>query len=178
MNTLEIIGAIASIVTTIIAVIGIYPVFRSLRQSERSLRFGVYIKILEMLEATREARHLLYDKVPKQPNTASLDTLSSDEVEKMDELARTFDKLGLLVKHGVVPLDFVLDFYSRPLVVAWHRLEPHITAERRKRNQPGHMVKFEMLAIEAKKHRDRYHPGEETFNLTDEQMSRWQMWRK
>jgi len=178
MNLLEVIGAIASIVTAIIAVIGIYPLFRSLMQSERSLRFGVYSQILETLEKTRQARHLLYDEVPKEPSATSLSKLSPDQTEQLDELARAFDKLGLLVKHGVVPLDFVFDFYSRPIVVAWHRLEPHITEERRKRNQPGHMAKFEMLAIEAKKHRDRYHPGEETFTLTTEQMSKWQVWRK
>jgi cytochrome c-type biogenesis protein CcmH/NrfG len=178
MNPLEIAGATASIITAIIAVIGIYPLFRSLKQSERSLRFNVYNQVLEMLEQTRQARHLLYDKVPKEPSEASLSQLSPDETEQLDELVRTFDKLGLLVKHGVVPLDFVLDFYSYPIVVAWHRLEPHVTTQRRKRNQPGHMVKFEMLAIEAKKHRDRYHPGEETFTLTNEQMSRWRVWHK
>lgn len=178
MNPLEIVGAVASIVTVIVAVIGVYPLFHSLKQTERALRFDVYYQVLEMLEKTRQARHLLYDNVPQEPSDTSLSQLSPQEIEQLDEFARTCDKLGLLVKHGVVPLDFVLDFYSRPLVIAWHRLEPHVTAERRKRNQPGHMVKFEMLAIEAKKHRDSDHPGEETFNLTPEQTSRWRVWRK
>ena len=178
MEPLEIIAAVARIVTALIAIIGIYPLFRRLVQSERSLRFGVYHQILEMLEKTRQARHLLYDKVPSEPSATSLNALSPDELSQLDDLARTFDKLGVLVKHSVVPLDFVMDFYSRPIVVAWHRLEPLITEERRKRSQPGHMIKFEMLAIEAKKHRDEHHEGEETFILTNEQNKKWRMWRK
>src|SRR5260370_34643237 len=111
MDFLKVAGAIASIITAIIAAIGIYPIFRSLKQSERSLRFGVYTQVLEMLEETREARHLLYDKVPTNPTMNSYSQLSDDELKQLDGLARTFDTIGLLVKHKTVPLEFVLDFY-------------------------------------------------------------------
>jgi hypothetical protein len=83
----------------------------------------------------------------------------------------------LLVKYGTVPLEFVVDYYSRPIVVTWHRLQPWIEEERKKRNQPGHMRLFELLAIHAKKHRDLEHSGEETFTLTKEQEVNWKIWR-
>jgi hypothetical protein len=175
---LESLRNIATVVAAIVALTAIYPLFRNLRSSERSLRFNVYIQVIEMLDEMRRARHLLYEKFPREPCDASLSQLSREEIDQLDDLLRTFDKLGLLVKHGVVPLEFVLDFYSYPIVVTWHRLKPYITAERLKRNQPGHMVKFEMLAIEAKKHRDKHHRGEETFPVTTEPETKWNVWPK
>ena len=45
---------------------------------------------------------------------------------------------------------------TRGLVIVWHRLAPFIEDLRVKRNQPGHTKQFQMLAIEAKKHRDDF----------------------
>jgi len=171
-------GALASIITAMIAIISIYPIFRSLKQSERSLRFNVYNQVVEKMERTRKARHLLYTKVPETPSTTSLNLLSPDEIEQLDDLTRSFDEIGLLIKYGVVPLGFVLDFYSHPIVIAWHRLEPSIMAERSKRNQPFHMYHFEQLAREAKKYRDKEQPGGETFHISTLVNPTWHIWRK
>jgi hypothetical protein len=183
------ISAIADFATAVVAGIALYAAFRelghlkdsvrqagesiqqtehSLQLAERSLRYDAYTGTIDRLEKHREARHILYDDVPKQPSAAGIIALDAKKLRKLDAMLREFDALGLLVKHGVVPLGFVMDFYSRPLVVAWHRLEPHITEERRKRGQPGHMKKLEMLALFAKKHRDAEHPDEETFFVSPE----------
>jgi hypothetical protein len=162
MDILEVLSKLALIATAIIAFVTAIIALKSLKSSERSLQFNVYNEILEMLEKMRPARHLLYEKVPREPST-SLNGLTEEERKQLDELLRSFDKLGLLVSHGVVPIEFVLDFYSYPVVVAWHRLGLYIKEEREKRNQPDHMGKFERLAVKAKEYRDKYHPGEETF---------------
>ena len=169
---------IATMVAAVIAVFGIILALVNLKKTEQSVRFRVYIDILDMCESVRDARLLLYEKVPKEPSNTSLTGLTPDEVNELDGLTRVFDRLGLLVKHGVVPESFIFDFYSRPLVVAWHRLEPRITEERRKREQPGYMRKFEILAIRAKNYRDKTHPGQETFRLTNEQKESWKVWKK
>ena len=135
-------------------------------------------KILEMGEPHRKARHILYDKVSKEPSVESLRNLTDKEIEMIDEMIRAFDNLGLLVKYGSASLDFVLATYSRPLVIAWHRLEHYIMKERLQKPQKGHMKMFEMLAICAKKHRDKCHPGEETFTLSLEQEREWREWFK
>jgi hypothetical protein len=61
------------------------------------------------------------------------------------------------------------------LVIGWHRLEAHVRAERDARHQPGHMRKFELLAIAAKSHRDekKRDPQEETFQTNPEQLNGW-----
>ena len=93
-------------------------------------------------------------------------------------MAREFDNLGLLVMHCVIPLDFVLDYYSRPLVQAWPRLKEYIICVRNERKQPGHMKMFKNLAIAAKKHRDKYHPREETFSISKEELHEYIEFRK
>jgi hypothetical protein len=177
MDPLDLIGLVASIVTALTAIIGIYFVSRSLKQSERSLRFNACYQTMEMIEKTRDARHLLENKVPKDVSDKSLSNLTVEEKKQLDELVKSFDKLALLVKYGTVPLEFVLDYYSHAIVVTWHRLQPWIYEERLKRNQPGHMKLFELLAIHAKKHRDLEHSGEETFTLDHSQEFKWRTWR-
>lgn len=173
---LETIVHIATLIAAIVAIVGIPLTYWRIRLADRSLRGEAYFRILEMMEATREHRHLLEQKL-SEPNLQSFNSLSDGEKEMLDHLARTYDKLGLLVKHRAVPLSFILDFYSRPLVVAWHKLAPHIRSVRYERKQPGHMVKFEMLAIAAKMHRDKFHKGEESFPLSNEDIRRWKTWR-
>ncbi|NQS99346.1 MAG: hypothetical protein HQ591_12930 [candidate division Zixibacteria bacterium] len=172
----ETIVRIATLVAAIVAIVGVPLTYWRIRIANCSLRGAMYSRILDMMEPVREYRHLLERKL-KEPNLKVFDSLSEGEKKNLDNLARTYDKLGLLVKHSDVPLEFVLDFYSRPLVVAWHRLSPHINRTREERNQPGHMVKFEMLAIAAKLHRDKYHKGEETFPLSEEDLRRWKTWK-
>jgi hypothetical protein len=86
----------------------------------------------------------------------------------------------MMVAKGVVPLSFLMDFQTRGLVVIWHRLRPFVEQLRKKRNQSGHLKQFQMLAIEAKKHRDadKRYSGEETFELGNEDQNAWSEWRK
>ena len=170
IETIKLIGAI-------VAIVGVPLTWWRVRVSERSLRANVYFRILEMLEKLRDARHLLEAKLTK-PNLQQFDALDESDRKTLDGLARAYDQLGLLVKHGAVPLDFVMDFYSRPLVVAWNRLSPHVRRIRDERGQPGHMVKFEMLAIEAKIHRDKHHSKEESFALSKEDRKKWKTWKR
>jgi len=72
MEPLDIAGSVASIVTAATAIIGVYFVSRRFKQSERSLRFNACYQTMEMLEKTRDARHLLESKVPEHPGDRSL----------------------------------------------------------------------------------------------------------
>ena len=171
------IGDIISILLLCSATTGIFLTIRQVSQSERSLRFNVYYQVLEMLEKTRAARHLLYEKTPKDTSNFNFGDLNKEEMEQLDELARTYDKLGLLVKHKVIPLNFILDFYSRPIILTWNRLKPYIVAEREKRMQPAHMKMFELLAIKVLKHSTE-DIGGETFTVSDEEASNLKVWRR
>jgi hypothetical protein len=142
---------------------------KSLEQSERSQRFGVYTKVMDLLEAPspREGWHIVRD-LSKGDTTwnSQIEDLDEDKLKKVDGFARELDKVGLLVKHGVVPLNFVLDYDSRVIVVGWNRLQERIKDQRERHGQPGHRLKFQELAYYAKLQRDKQYPGQETFQLT------------
>lgn len=175
--TLVNLASVAGIITMLIAVISVYPLFKSLRQYERNLRFQVYKDVLTMLECVREERYLLEDKTTADPE---FDVLKLDEEGRKPfyELARAYDKLGLLIKHGVVPLEFVLDYYSKPIVSAWKYLEPFVQEVRRQKRRPGYWKKFQRLAMQAKEYRKRIYPQEQTFEVSPEDRAEWKTWRK
>lgn len=184
-------ASIATIVLAIVASIGIYPWFKSLKQfrhnltlaqksntaSERASRIQTLQYVLHIMEDCRDARHVLEEKIAANPQFDVL-TAPNNEKKCLDTLARSYDKLGALVKHGVAPIDFVMDFYSRPLVKGWQYLEPLITQERRKRNQPGHMLKFQILAGGAMQYRSNVYPNERSFDLPKEIQLDWETWSR
>jgi hypothetical protein len=95
------------------------------------------------------------------------------DIKQLDEMARSFDKVGLLVEHKILPIAFIFDFYSFPVVVAWHRLEPYIESERISKVLPYHMIMFERLALRTKEYRDKHNLGGETFTTSLELTKKW-----
>jgi hypothetical protein len=144
----------------------------------RSVRFATYIQVLDRLESYREERHLL-DKIEKPYTLDKFKALETPEQDRLDNLGRAYDQVALMIKHRAVPIGFILDFYSRPLVIAWSRLQAHIRDTRISRGQPKHMILFQHLAFAAKYHRDRTHPGEDTFVVSSEEWAEWKKaWKR
>ena len=112
MNQLALIAAIASLITAIIGVPGIILLYLSVRHAEHSLRADVYNQAFEMLEKTRQGRHLIYEKVPPDMGASFFEQMNIDELIQIDEVGRSFDKVGLLVEHKILPPEFIFDFYS------------------------------------------------------------------
>lgn len=173
-----------TLVTLFVVVIAALAAFQQLQYiseqvaaSERSLRFQIYRDLLNMIDEFRTDRHRIQEDFPEDTTSFDFDSLSQDQLEQLERVCRPFDTLGMLVAQGVVPLNFVLDFHTRGIVVVWHRLAPYINLLRQKRNQSTLMRQFQMLAIEAKQHRDQFFPHEETFIVTEEDEELWKRWR-
>lgn len=166
---IEVIQAVAACVAAVAAC----AVFLQIKQGERHLRFDVLKRVIEMMEGTGNCRRLFRETVSKDSPPNKWSELGSEE-KTFRILVQTYDELGLLVKHGTVPISFVLDLYARPLVEAWHRLGPAIEAESDERKQPGHRNKFAILAMAAKAHRDKSHKGEESFEIERKIIDRWE----
>lgn len=172
-------GSAAAALFTLLAALSIVVAIQSLKSSERAARFDVFTAILSLLEPYRSARHLVERRLAAGASADDFKRLCRKDRETLDDLARAYDQVGLLVKHGTVPLEFLLDFYSRPLVVAWNRLGNHLMRERRRRRQPGHMKKFETLAWLANGHRRKSHSGEETLIVDCCELEDWpDAWKK
>lgn len=189
--TLQDAANIATVVLAVVALLGVvYWVItarqlrqnltlsrRSIIEAERASRVQALRHIFDTMEQVRDQRHLLEGKIAAYPDFDIL-VASDQEKYELDRLARSYDMLGVLVKHGVAPMEFVMDFYSRPLVRGWQYLEPMISAERRKRKQPGHMRKFQVLAAGAREHRRIAYPDERSFDPHHEVVDEWEAWKR
>jgi len=150
---------------------------RSIIEAERASRVQALRHVFDTMEQCREQRHLLEEKIAADLNFDIMKA-SDSERNNLDNLARSYDLLGVLVKHGVAPVEFVMDFYSRPLVRGWQYLEPMVSAERRKRKQPGHMRKFQVLAAGAREYRRIVYPDERSFDPLKEVADEWESWKR
>jgi len=182
---------VATVVLVVVAVLGVGYWFiawrqfrqnlrlfrRSVIEAEHASRIQALRHVLDIMEQYREQRHLLEEKIAADPDFDVM-KVSDSEKKNLDTLARSYDMLGVLVKQGVAPVEFVMDFYSRPLVRAWQYLEPMVRTEQRNRKQPGHMHKFEVLAVGACEHRRTAYPGELSFDPSREAVDEWGEWRR
>lgn len=183
MTTLDALRDIASIITCIVALFGIFPLIRNLTATEKNLRSKVFFDTLSLLDGKdyeiRKLRHILDDHIKTAAETGKVfDILSAkkEEQDELDKLARSYDQVGLLVKHGVVPTDFLFDFYSKPISKAWTYIRPLFNKRREK--QPGHMLKFEILAIGAALYRQNKYQEKPDFLISEEDKAKWDKWNK
>jgi len=189
--TLQDAANVATVVLVLVAVLGVGYWFitwrqfrqnlrlsrRSVIEAERASRIQALRHVFDIMEQYRDQRHLLEEKIAADPD---FDVMKASDSEKnnLDTLARSYDMLGVLVKHGVAPVEFVMDFYSRPLVRGWQYLKPMVRTEQRNRKQPGHMQKFKVLAAGACEHRRTAYPDERSFDPSKEAVDEWEEWKR
>ncbi len=172
---------VATVVATLIALAAVVP---NLLAVWRSLRSKIYFDTVALLEGKddelRNLRHLLEGQLKlAKDNNRPFDILkvSLELQKKLDQLARVYDKIGLLVKHRVIPTEFLFDFYSRPIIIAWQHISPLISQERTSRIQPNHMVKFEIVAAGAALYRQGKYKEHPPFPISPQAGDAWRRWK-
>lgn len=120
---------------------------------------GVYRFVFEVADSkqVRDARHIVYEMHPSAGNGAPLEKVrdaqywkgspSMQDKDAADTVARAFDRLGLLVREGVVPLNIIAHFFASPAIRCWYGLQPYVGVERDKRTQDGHLWEWENLVL-------------------------------
>ncbi|RUW77450.1 MULTISPECIES: hypothetical protein [unclassified Mesorhizobium] len=68
-----------------------------------------------------------------------------------ETVARTFESVGTLIKHGLLPAAYIVETWSVPIERNWVVLEPYVLDLRASRSDPYAAVDFEILADEASK---------------------------
>jgi hypothetical protein len=189
--TLEDGANIATVILALVAVLGVVYWVITVRQfrrnlalsrtsiieAERASRVRAFREVFDTMEQCRDQRHLLEERIAADLTFDVMEAPDADKLD-LDKLARSYDMLGLMVKHGVAPVEVVMDFYSRPLVRGWQYLEPMVADTRRKRSQPGHMWKFQVLAAGAREHRRIVYPDERSFDPPKEVAGEWETWKR
>lgn len=176
---------IATVAACIIALIGVYPLIKNLIANQKSLRAKVFFDSFNLLEGQngelRDLREKLRSEVKNDTDQQKKFDILIKPVplqKEFDKLGRSYDKIGLLVKHGVVPVSFLFDFYSDPIIKAWQHLSPYYIKIRTDRKQYGHMLKFEILATGAALYRMKKKKETPPFDITPKNKKMWDKWKK
>lgn len=131
--------------------------FRLKAQSHLS---DIFRYTLNMGDETRDQRQYVHDIEENQNVFIEEAWLSLPKTEKevppeqriyfyhmknADSVCRTFDRMGLLLREGVIPVDVVAHFYASPIIRSWYTLYKYIEALRKKKRQQGHFWEFENM---------------------------------
>lgn len=148
-----------------VALLAIVVAAMSMVASLRGHLFTVYKDVMALLDEVRDERALVYQysrqqyknwkevwskpepAPPKEGQEETIQHKAWREWKAADRVARSFDKLGLLVREGKVPVELISQFYVTPILKCWFNLEPYIGWSRSQRSQPGHCWEFENLAV-------------------------------
>jgi hypothetical protein len=124
-------------------------IFNSLSELDSSkLRNEIEkIGILERLKA--DGLQICYPNFDQELDKLckNIKLLDDTKITKVDilNLLRSMDTLGVLIKHGTVPVDFMFDFYSRRIIVVWYYLY-YLRTKLRDEGKIFIGTKFEVLA--------------------------------
>jgi hypothetical protein len=183
---------IATVAAAGIAAVAAAIAFFAALQALRTVRLKSVLDMFDLLEGAdggmRKLRLGVAERVKeakrKDSKAVITDLTAADPSFRADVelLARSCDKVGLLVKLRLIPADLLFDFYSRPIIQAWRDLKPYVDSVRVDREQPGHMLKFQVLAIGAALARAEKYPADpltrEVLDAADRgDRGRWCMWR-
>jgi hypothetical protein len=189
---------IASSFISLAGLLSIWFAILNLRIANRALRARVSLDALQLLEGKdgrmRENRLLLDDLATRLKDDKELIDLrfkDTKTINQLHELARAYDTAGLLVKHGLIPISLLFDFYSRPIALAWKHLKSWVSEERarRKPTQARHLLKFEVLATGAALYRKNKEEKlltaelsvpkpEYWFDIDEKIQEQWENWLK
>ena len=156
----ELLEAIAAIVTIIGFIILIFTIIIALRQFKemiKSRHLEALIKVYELIgsESARMDRFYIFNKLNPAP-----DKISMDGWLYIQRVSTTFDKIGMLVKAGLIPQKELFESHYETIVRSWIKLEPYI--EYYRDNIGGrHVHNFQELARKAKIYHTNNFPEED-----------------
>ena len=153
-NMWEIVGGIASIVGTFGLIYTLWLLHRQLKEMSTARSLEAIARVFEYLtsEDVSRARKEVLDGDLPAPGQVSL-----PHYEAMHKVWVSFDNLGVMIKHSMIPENIALDMFHTPAIRCWQKLEPYIQYERSTRPDPRYQIFFEELYDRSLKYRQRPH---------------------
>jgi hypothetical protein len=148
------------LILKLIGIFGLLIALITLLFRKKADLFQIYTGVFAMVDNKdfREARDYVTRVMEKDTHSREKEDWNNpkilDEYKKnkmyADEVARGFDKLGLLVREGQIPLNIIARFYAYPILKCWLKLSVYIQQVRGSkdqdgRGQKGHRWEFENL---------------------------------
>lgn len=151
-----VISAVAAAIQTLVIIIAAWLAIKQLRDAVRARSLTGFQAIWAELNGA-EARGDRAFIFANEIDPADLDV---EDRLKVERVCVTFDFIGVLVYHELVPRDVALSMYFDVVLRTWHRVRAFVLAERRRRGNVLYMMYFERLADTCDKYRRRRFPDE------------------
>lgn len=152
------ITAAAALIEATVVLIAIWPAYKQLREAVKARSLDAFKTVSEDIKNEVNERRLIYSELselPKMKKGDQIDHISKmkdDLKNKIIKVCVTFDKMGVLVTHGLIPKDVAFSIYFDVVLRIWHLVEPFIKEERKRRESDIWMMYFEKLSEQCWNH--------------------------
>ena len=145
------ISAVSTLVEATVVTATAILVFIQLKEMAAARSLEALSRVFDTVttEEMSEARRYVLSQELPPPGEAS-----PEVYRKMHKVWVSFDNLGLLVDHGMLPEEIALDMFYDTVVRCWQKLETHIQHERETRGTKYQKF-FEMLYHRSVEHSRR-----------------------
>lgn len=143
------IDTLLSIVGTVTIVVAAAIAIWQIREAARARSLDGFLALAENIKRDQDARKSIYKEL------ANIHHLNDEEKEKLlakpklrsaiEQVCVTFDQMGVLVLHGLLPKDVAFSMYFDVILRTWYLVEPFVQAERERRQSDAWMAYYELL---------------------------------
>jgi hypothetical protein len=138
----------------------LFVAYRELNEATNSRYLEVGDRLFEELIAPEivEARRRIYQQLPETAAPA-LEELSEDSRAAAKRVLDSLDRIAFLTQAGWIPHELVMPWMAAMVDKTWSKLEPIVTAERARRNEPDYYAEVDRLADECRTWRRTHVPA-------------------
>lgn len=139
-------GGIATIIAVVVAAIAAWPTYRQLAELVRTRKLEALTGVFELIssERARLDRRYIFHNLRNRP-----DEITPMDRDAIERVAVDFERVGSLVKLGLVPAEELLSHHAAVIARAWQVLEPYI-AHRATQLRGNYAQNFLWLGNEAR----------------------------
>jgi hypothetical protein len=155
---LQFAGAILDCASVVILFVTAIFVWRQVREIRHATNATAFKSVYDILQAddVREARRVVLTSLADK----AYESWTDQEIKLADKVGATYDSVGIMVKHGMIPVEVVADNWGDSLRRNWRILSPLVMRYRAQRNSRDYWNEFEWLARQADKYRQTVYSQE------------------
>jgi hypothetical protein len=122
-------------------------------ESQRALTKAAYAEVFRTCRtflqegSVRDARRVVLTRLSER----ALDSWSEREWRQAEQVCHVYDSLGIMARHGMLPLEFIIDVWGDSIRRTWSVLAPMVERSRQQRGYTEYFDDFEFLAQEAQR---------------------------
>jgi hypothetical protein len=159
----SILASISTVLGSIVVIWAAIVALGQLKEMTQTRHLEAMIQVYDLIgsKEARGHRRFIYTKLKSKP-----EKLTTEEWGIVEDVSVTFDRIGNLVEHGLIPKGELYDGHCSVIAKLWIKLEPYIMY-RRQLLGTRFVEHFEKLALDAREYYSEHFPGQ-TLSIVDD----------